>query len=73
MKNIKLPMIENIGSLPEEITIFKKLVQTVGYCNACTDRDILEIFEINLRSLSLRLCHSCKNKFQVELINMGEG
>ena len=63
MKKSYLPPIQNINVLNEKgnIDINYRLVNNAGYCNACTNRDITEICEVTLRSLSFRLCCSCKN------------
>lgn len=69
MKKLYLPPIQNINVLNEDsnIEVFDHSVEASGYCNACTNRDIVKIFEITLRSLSFRLCNSCKNKLLEKL------
>lgn len=64
MKKSYLQPIQNISILNEEgnIDVNYRLVSVVGYCNACTNRDIVEVCEIGLRSLSFRLCNNCKDK-----------
>lgn len=69
MKRSYLPPIQNISILNEDnhIEVFDNSVEASGYCNACTNRDIVKIFEITLRSLSFRLCINCKNKLLEKL------
>lgn len=63
MKKIHLQPIQNINILNAEnaINIHYRLTSVAGYCNACTNRNITEVYEIELRNLSFRLCCSCKN------------
>ena len=69
MKKANLQPIQNISILNEEgdISVKYSPVSVVGYCNGCTNRNITNVFEIHLRSLSFRLCTCCKNKLLKEL------
>lgn len=69
MKRSYLPPIQNISILNEDshIEVFDHSVKASGYCNACTNRNIVKVFEITLRSLSFRLCNSCKDKLLEKL------
>lgn len=69
MKKSYLPPIKNINVLNEDgnISVEFKSVVDAGYCNACTNRNVAKVFEITLRSLSFRLCRSCKDKLVEKL------
>lgn len=69
MKKSYLPPIQNINVLNEDgqINVSYKRVEVAGYCNACTNRNIVYVFEVTLRSLSFRLCYRCKNKLLEKL------
>lgn len=50
-----------------EIAVTRRLAKDVGYCNACTDRSVVYVFEITLKSLSFILCFDCKIDLEKKL------
>ncbi len=58
----------NSTNLSEGIDVSLKTVNDSGYCNACTNRSIIQVFVIKLRSLELRLCFDCKMKLIKKLV-----
>lgn len=69
MQNIKTlngneGQIGNLG----HISVRKRDRHEAGYCNACTDHDHTIIYEIQLRSVSVRVCPKCRELLLKELV-----
>jgi hypothetical protein len=71
MKYIKSPPIETVIETLDEITVSRWPAKEVGYCNACTDRDVVVVFLVRLRSLCFRLCYNCKQELLGKLSKYG--